>query len=250
MNWLRAFGAVFRSKDRLAPDRLRPQRHHHRRCRGGAVSQAAQHQRRQGADRDGDGRVPRRRDRGVVRRRGLFHADVLRPVRAAHDRPPRRAVSRRRARRLHLLFGRPQRRRQRLHRRRGALSDLFGLGARRGRGRQDLLHRRPDVLARQRRGAGPRLCLAPGSGLRDRPAAGMVQSRARHRRAGRAGRLRRLGVANAARDRPRQLAGAAAERPADAAADRDRHHRSRLLRARDVHAGAERPAHAGSSTSR
>ena len=42
-----------------------------------------------------------------------------------------------------------------------------------------------------------------------------------------AGRLRRLGVAHAARHRPAELAGPAAERSADAAADRHRHRRSR-----------------------
>ena len=42
-----------------------------------------------------------------------------------------------------------------------------------------------------------------------------------------AGRLRRLGVADAARDRTAELAGATAERAADAAADRHRHRRSR-----------------------
>ena len=42
-----------------------------------------------------------------------------------------------------------------------------------------------------------------------------------------AGCLRRLGLADAARDRPAELAGPAAERAADAVADRDRHRRSR-----------------------
>ena len=42
----------------------------------------------------------------------------------------------------------------------------------------------------------------------------------------RAGRLRRLGVAHAARHRPAELAGPAAERSADAVADRHRHRRS------------------------
>ena len=46
------------------------------------------------------------------------------------------SLSRQRARRLHLLFDRTQCRRQRLHRRRGALSHLFGLGAERDRRRQ------------------------------------------------------------------------------------------------------------------
>ena len=90
----------------------------------------------------------------------------------------------------------------------------------------------------------------PRGRVRHRPAAAVAQPRARHRRAGRAGRLRRLGVAHAARHRPAELAGAAAERAADAAADRDRHRRSRLLRAGDVCAGAERAAHRSSSTSR
>ena len=113
----------------------------------------------------------------AVRRLRLLHADVLRSVCAAHDRPQRRALPCRCARRLHLLFGRPQRRRQRVHRRRGALSHLFRLGARCHRGRQDLLHRRPDVLARQYHRARPRLRLASGSGVGDRSAAGVVQPR-------------------------------------------------------------------------
>ena len=65
---------------------------------------------------------------------------------------------------------------------------------------------------------------------------------ARHRRADRARELCDLGLADAAGDRAGELAGAAAERAVDAAADRDRHRRSRLLRDRDVHAGAERAA--------
>ena len=124
---------------------------HHRGRRGGALPHAARHRRRarwsQALD---DDRAARHRARRAVRRRRLFHADVLRPVRAAHDRPQGSALSHRRARRLHQLFDRPQCRRQRVHRRRGALPHLFGLGARRHRGGQDLLHRRPDVLARQR----------------------------------------------------------------------------------------------------
>ena len=54
----------------------------------------------------------------------------------------------------------------------------------------------------------------------------------------RPGRLRGVGVARPAPDRPQQLAGDAAEWPADAAADRYRHRRSRLLRVRHVHADA------------
>ena len=61
-------------------------------------------------------------------------------VRAIGQR--RHSLPGRRARRLHQLFDRPQCRRQRLHRRRGALPDLFGLGAERDRRRQDLFPRR------------------------------------------------------------------------------------------------------------
>ena len=47
-----------------------------------------------------------------------------------------------------------------------------------------------------------------------------------------------VGVANAARGRPAQLARHSAQRAAHPAADIRRHHRSRLLRRRHVHAGA------------
>ena len=109
----------------------------------------------------------------------------------------------------------------------------------------------PDILARQHRRAGPRLRLASGGRVGHRPASelGSIACSA-FVALDRAGRLRHLGLANAARDRPAELGGAAADRPADAAADRDRHHRSRLLRAGDVHAGAERPRSSASSRSR
>ena len=156
----------------------------------------------------------------------LFHADVLRPVRAAHDRPQGCALPHRGAGRLHLLFDRPQCRRQRLHRRRGALPHLFGLGARRHRGGQDLLHRRSHLLARQHHGAGFRLCLPSAGRLRHRPASAVAEPGARHRGARDPDRLHRLGVAHAARHRAAELAGAAAERAVDAVADRHRHRRS------------------------
>ncbi len=54
----------------------------------------------------------------------------------------------------------------------------------------------------------------------------------------------------AARRRPRAVDGDAAGRPADAAADRDRHRRPRLLFAGDVHAGARRARTSASSWSR
>ncbi len=62
-----------------------------------------------------------------------------------------------------------------------------------------------------------------------------------------AGVLCRLGLERAARNRPRRLDRAVAERPVDAVADRHRHLRSRLLRARHVHAGAGRAAISASS---
>ena len=121
---------------------------------------------------------------GAVRGGRLFHADVLRPVRGARDRPRRHPLPHQCAGRLHQLFDRAQCRRQRLHRRRGALPDLFGVGTERDRRRQDLLSGRPDLLARQCRGAGARHRLSSGSGRRDRSAAALAQpaGRLRHHR--------------------------------------------------------------------
>ena len=87
---------------------------------------------------------------------GYFTLDLLRLVRAAHDRAHRHSLSHRRAVRLHQLFDRPQYRRHRVYRRRGALPHLFGTRPQRRRGRQDLLRRRSDLLARQCHRAGPR----------------------------------------------------------------------------------------------
>ena len=151
-------------------------------------------------------------------------------------------LPRRRAGGFHQLFDRPQCRRQRLHRRRGALSHLFGLGPDRDRGRQDLLSRRPDVLARQRRRARHRRRSAiPKRPPRDRSTAAWF-----NRVMALASSSPRWSAYVAwvwikpAADRPRHLDGDAAGRPADAAADRDRHRRSRVLRAGDVRAGARR----------
>ena len=161
-------------------------------------------------------------------------------VRGARDRPWRYSLPRQRAGRLHQLFDRAQCRRQRLYRRRGALPDLFGVGTECDRCRQDLLSGRPDILARQCRGAWPGHRLSSGSGLIDRSASALAQSHGRvcdHRGAG---GLCGLGLDPAEAGRPRSLDGAAARRSADAAADHDRNCRSRLLRAGDVRAGAGR----------
>ena len=78
--------AVDRSEDRLEPDRPRAQPRHHRGGRVGALPHPARHRRRRGdGGAEGD-RPARHRVRRAVRRGRLFHADLLRPVRAAHDR--------------------------------------------------------------------------------------------------------------------------------------------------------------------
>ena len=96
----------------------------------------------------------------------LRHADVLRFLLAAHDRPARRAVSGRRLRQLHQLRDRPQSRRDGLHRRCRPLPHLLGLGPRRPRRRQDRVRHRADVLARQCVRARARHGLCAGGGER------------------------------------------------------------------------------------
>ena len=118
--------------------------------------------------------------------------------------------------RLHQLRGRPQCRRQRVLRRRRALSHLFRLGLERHRGHQNLLHRRADVLARQCHRARARRAVFAASRARHRSIAVVEQPRARARGARHARRLCGLGLGQAARHRPRRLAGDAAGRAADA----------------------------------
>ncbi len=86
---------------------------------------------------------------GALRRLRVLHADLLRPVRAAHDRQAACSLSHRRALELHELHDRPQCRRHGVHRRRDPLPHLFGMGPHRDRRRKDLLRLRPDLLARQ-----------------------------------------------------------------------------------------------------
>ena len=220
--------ALLRREDRLESHRVPSKPHHHRDRGDRALSHPARHRRQGGrVRRCCEHRCCKHRAGGAVRCRRLFHADVLRSVRAAHDRADRRSLSGRGARRLHQLFGRPQCGGERAHRRRGALPHLFGLGPRRDRGRQTLLRRGPDLLARQCHRARARHRLCAAGRVRHRPVAGLVQSRRCDRDPDRAGDLCRLGVAQPARHRPRRLAGDAAGRAADAAADRHRHRRSR-----------------------
>ncbi len=160
----------------------------------------------------------------AVRRRRLFHAHVLRLVRSAHDRAQGNPVSDRGACRLHQLFDRPQYRRHRVHRRRGALPHLFGLRSRRHRGGEDLFRGGPDVLARQCHRAGARRRLS-----RRRPRAGSISCRIglnrciADRDAAGARVLCRLGLERAARDRAGRMESEFAERAVHAAADRHRH---------------------------
>ncbi len=234
--------ALPRTQDRLEPDRRCAEPDHHRGRDRGALSHPARHRCRRAPAGAESNRLADAHYRRPVRRRRLCDVDLLRSVRAAHDRPRRSAVSHRRARRLHQLCDRAQCRRQRVFRRCGALPHLFRLGTERHRGHQNLLRRRADVLARQRHRArlGHSRCAA--SRARARSAAALGQPRPRARDSGAARRLCRLGLGQAARHRPRRLAGAAARRPADARPDRHRHRRSRLLRGRHVHAGAGRAA--------
>ena len=67
----------------------------------------------------------------------------------------------------------------------------------------------------------------PQAAAAHRPASAVAEPRAGHHGPRCPDRLHRLGVADAAHHRPAELAGPAAERSADAAADRYRHRRSR-----------------------
>ena len=98
---------VLRPEDRLEPDRRRAQRDADRDRRHRALSHPA-HDQSERSDRGaGHHRSARHRARRVVRRGRLFHAHLLRPVRVAHDRARRRAVSGGGAGELHQLCRRP-----------------------------------------------------------------------------------------------------------------------------------------------
>ena len=168
-------GPALRRQVRVEVDRGGPEPRHHRHCGGRTLSHPARSRRRRPLGcHQGD--VEARHLFGrPVRRRRLFHPDLLRPVRAADHSPRRRPLPGGGTRRLHELFGRTQCRRQRLHGRRGSLPDLFGARVVGGRSRQGVLHRRPHLLARQCHRAGARHRLCAGSRLPDRPAAALDQ---------------------------------------------------------------------------
>ena len=141
------------------------------------------------------------RARRAVRGRRVLHADLLRFLRAAHDRQAPCALPHRRAVEFHELHHRPQHRRHRLHRRRHPLPHLFGLRADRDRRRKDLLPLRADVLARQSVRARHRHDLASLGGDRHGPAADRDQPADRHRLPRRHRRL--SGLAGHGRQAPR-----------------------------------------------
>ena len=116
-------------------------------------------------------------------RRQLCLPDLLRFLRAAHDRPDAHSVSDRGAHRISELHDRTQSRRDGLHRRRGALPHLSGVGPHPDRRRQGRLRHRPHVLARQRRRARRRHRLRARGRRRDQPAAGVGQPGDRAHRA-------------------------------------------------------------------
>ncbi len=123
-------------------------------------------------------------------------------------------------------------------------------GLTRRRGHQDLFRRRADILAGQRRRARPRHSQCPAAGERHRPAADWTQPRSRVVILAVLAGLHRLGVGEAAGDRPRRLAGGAAGRAADAGAGPDRHSGSRVLRGRHVHGWCRTSPISASSRSR
>ncbi len=100
-------------------------------------------------------------------RGGVCDADLLRLVRAANDRQAAHPLSHRGFRGLHQLFDRAQYRRDRVHRQRDPLPDLFRLRSHHRRYRQARFHHRTDILARQRRRARSRHRIRTGSRERD-----------------------------------------------------------------------------------
>src|SRR6188474_1116777 len=235
-----ARGGAFFSRDNRLESHWRDAEHCDHFDRGRcSFSHAARHRRRRsgrGAQSDGSETYCGSR---IFRGLRLFHVDLLRLVCLAHDRTQGGALSHCRAHRLYELFDRSQHWRHRVHGRRRSLPHLLSLRARRHRSRKDLLCRRPDVLARQRHGAGAWRHLPSAGGGADRSIAGLAQSRRRCSDIGGADILRRLGLERAEGNRPGRLESRVAERAFHLAADRHRDSRSRQLRARYVHAVAE-----------
>ena len=166
------------------------------------------------------------------RRRWLHHADVLRLLRAAHDRPARRALPHGSARQFHQLYDRPQSGCHGLHRRSGAPAHLLGVGPGHRRRRENSLRHRADVLARQRVRAW--LCSGLRAWRRDGhdASAGVGDTLAGARRLARHRRICGLVVASSPLHRLGELADRATRRGPYRGADRHRHSRFRRRLAR------------------
>jgi hypothetical protein len=147
-------------------NRHRAQRHHHRDCGGGALSHSARTIDAGGRGRACDHRLARYLARRLVCCVRLFHAHLLRPVRVALHRQARCAYRAAAPAGFTSYSVGHNVGRERLDRRRGPLSHLFGLGAHRRRRREALLHCRADFLARQRHCSRARHLLRPGRGER------------------------------------------------------------------------------------
>ncbi len=102
---------------------------------------------------------------GAFRRRRLFHADLLRPVRGAHDRP--RAIcpiGLRRSPASPAIRSATMSAPASSPAGRCAIASIPRMAVTRARGRENLFRRRPHLLARQRHRAGPRHFLCAGGG--------------------------------------------------------------------------------------
>ena len=173
---------------RLERTGLSRQRHRSVPCRLHALQNAARRAARSRV-------VCSRRDTGLahrafdcVRSGRIFHDHVLRFLFAAHDRRAAGALPGRGARRFHQLFDRSQSRRHRVHRRRDPVSNLFGMGTVADRHRQNRIHHRTHLLARQRLRAWPRHGDRARSRERARPVSALGQPG--HRTGGTGGDLR------------------------------------------------------------
>ena len=173
---------------RLEHTGLSRQRHRSVSCRLHALQNAARRAARSRVvcNRGDTGLAHRAVDR--VRGGRIFHDHVLRFLFTAHDRRAACALPGRGDGRFHQLFDRSQSRRHRVHRRRDPVPNLFGMGPHADRRRQDRIHHRTDLLARQRFRAWPRHGDRAGSRERARSVSALGQPG--HRTGGTGGDLR------------------------------------------------------------
>ncbi len=191
--------------DQLEQGRDRAQRDHHPDLRPGAVLPPA----RSGLAGGDDGRPggvahPCGRS-GFLRRLRLRHLGAVRLVCAAHHRGAAGAVPGRRPRRGHQLCDRARFGRDGVRLGGDSLSHLFPVRREPDRYRQDLLHRRLDVLAGQHHGARDRNGLYAGGCARGRSDPLLGQPGDRHFGFERVVGLFAVGLEQAARARPQRL---------------------------------------------